>query len=40
LGEELEAVTLPTMGSCPEEEKMKRKLKFFYMKPRDKYIAT
>jgi hypothetical protein len=23
LGEELEAVTLPTIGSCPEEEKMK-----------------
>jgi hypothetical protein len=40
LGDEFEAVTLPTLGSCPEEEKMKRKLKFFYMNPRDKYMAT
>lgn len=28
------------LNSFPEEEKMKRKLKFFFMNPRDKYLAT
>jgi len=35
-----EPLVMPGDGVAPEEEKVKRKLKFFFMNPRDKYIAT
>ena len=31
---------LPSPTSSPEEEKVKRKLKFFFMNPAEKYYAT
>lgn len=31
---------LPPLTNCPEEEKIKRKLKFFFMNPAEKYYAT
>ncbi|XP_023347695.1 mucolipin-3 [Eurytemora carolleeae] len=35
-----EPLILPPPGPSSEEEKIKRKLKFFFMNPRDKFIAT
>ena len=37
---EFQPFNLPPNTNSPEEEKMKRKLKFFFMNPKDKYIAT
>merc|ERR1740131_513389 len=38
--EEQRPLMANSSSATPEEEKMKRKLKFFFMNPADKYIAT